>query len=348
MTSTAPPAHQLLADVDADAIRRDPACMRETLQAVCARGEPMWAGPLPLLTDTLVEVARVDLCLARLVEGHADAVRILAQADALPQPGVYGVWASRSAGTGLSAHPVPGGWRLHGELRFASGVDLLDRALTPGWREDGTHLLLDVPAERVAADRSTWQTAAMDASRSFTVALDRRVPEADVVGPPGHYLDRPGFAVGGLCVAAVWAGGARGVVDLVAAGLSDFDPNPHQLRRVGLMEVDAWQAVRLVRQAAEDLADADSAGVALPGQTQQIARVRTAVVAACDRVLDLAGAVVGPGGLTRNGRLARALADLGLYVRQHHLDLEAARLGEAAVRDATLSPTQPADDAGRG
>ena len=93
----------------------------------------MWTGPLDQLVTALHEVARVDLALARLVEGHADAMRILAQAGAVAGPGVYGVWASRSAGTGAAAVGEGGRWRLTGEVRFASGIGLIDRALVPGW-----------------------------------------------------------------------------------------------------------------------------------------------------------------------------------------------------------------------
>ena len=48
-------------------------------------------------------------------------------------------------------------------------------------------------------------------------------------------------------------------------------------------------------------------------------------------MIDEAGKVVGPGGLSRNARLARAIADLGIYVRQHHLDGELEQAGRRAL-----------------
>jgi hypothetical protein len=66
----------------------------------------------------------------------------------------------------------------------------------------------------------------------------------------------------------------------------------------------------------------------------EVGRARTCVVAACDAGMDEVGRIVGPGGLTRDARLARTLADLALYVRQHHLDAEAERAGSAAVAAA--------------
>ena len=72
----------------------------------------------------------------------------------------------------------------------------------------------------------------MDASRSFTVArrpVRRR--HDDVVGPPGFYLGRRGFPIGGLEVAAVWLGGAQSVLEQVVDGLRRF--RPPATRRAG-------------------------------------------------------------------------------------------------------------------
>jgi hypothetical protein len=313
----------LLAGVDADDLRSGPERMRLALGTVTRRMHTTWTGPLDALVTALAEVARVDLALARLVEGHADALRILDQAGGSPAAGVYGVWASRSAGTGVRAEAVDGGWHLRGELRFASGIGLIDRALVPGWVDEEHHLLFDVDATAAVADESTWRTAAMDASRSFTVALD--VDAGEPVGPTDFYLDRPGFVVGGLCVAAVWAGGLEQVVELVTRGLRAFTPSAHQLRRVGVMEQARWQTQVALGAAVHAVTEQQ------PGWQHAVAHARTTVATGCDTVLDEAGKVVGPGGLSRNARLARAIADLGIYVRQHHLDGELEQAGRRAL-----------------
>ena len=312
--------------VTADEVRSSTAAMRAAVRDLAATHTEVWTGPFPDFAEALTEVGRVDLCLARLVEGHADALRILDQAGAAPRPGVYGVWASRSAGTGVGARPDGTGWHLDGELRFASGIDVVDRALLPGWVDADTHLLFDVPAVAVSADRDSWRTTAMDASRSFTVTASMPCDADDVVGPENFYLRRPGFLVGGLGVAAVWAGGARSVLEQVAAGLRRFTPSAHQTRRLGVMEQAVWQARTAVDATARRLPglDGDRLG-------RETTAARTCVVAACEQVVDEAQRIVGPGGMSTDARLSRTLADLAIFVRQHHVDLAHEAAGRHAL-----------------
>jgi hypothetical protein len=315
--------------ITADRVRASLDGMRAGVREACL--DRSWTGPFTETVCDLAEVARTDLCLARLVEGHADAHRILAEAGATPADGVYGVWASRSVGTGARATREEAGWRLTGQVRFASGIDVIDRVLLPGWVDDRTHLLFDIPADAVHPDRSTWRTAAMDASRSFTVTVDAIAGEP--IGEASFYLDRPGFVIGGLGVAAVWAGGARSVTDLVATGLRAFSASAHQLRRLGRMDQAAWQASTLVEHVAERLEVLDRHGV-----ERSVAAARSGVVDACETVVDEAAKIVGPGGLVASARLARTLADLQLYIRQHNADHVWEAAGQHTLKSAEARP----------
>ena len=92
------------------------------------------------------------------------------------------------------------------------------------------------------------------------------------------------------------------------------------------------QAVWLARVAVESVVrrlpelHADALG-------RETATARTAVVETCERVVDEAGRIVGPAGLSGNARLARTLADLTIYARQHHVDLTLQSLGSHALRE---------------
>ena len=228
-------------------------------------------------------------------------------------------------GTGLKAVEGEDGWRLSGQIRFASGIDLIDRVLIPGWVDEDHHLLFDVAVGGFEPNRDSWATHAMDASRSFTCTCD----DTDAGTPVGgldFYLSRPGFAIGGIGPAAVWLGGADRVAELVATGLSRFPVSPHQLRRLGVIEQAIWAA---------DVALAHGVAALDRGESDDIptlvSHVRTAVVAACDVVLVEAPLIVGPGGLSTNAQLARSLSDLAMYVRQHHVDGSMQSYGEAAL-----------------
>lgn len=320
--------HTTLRRLDPDQLRSGPASMRHAVESVVAATADVWTADWPDVVRALADVGALDLCLGRLVEGHADAMRILDQAGVSPQSGVYGVWASRSAGTGLRATRDGEGWRLDGELRFASGIDVIDRALVPGWVDDEHHLLFDVAASDFVPDRDSWPTSAMDASRSFTCACDG-VPGGEPVGPTDFYLQRPGFAIGGLGPAAVWAGGVALVTEVTVHGVSRFPTTAHQRRRLGLVEQARWQAEVAIRHAATaaERGGDDAAG--------EVSHARTAVADACDVVVAASAMIVGPGGLSTNTRLIRARDDLALYVRQHHLDGAAESYGQAAIDAAS-------------
>ena len=62
-----------------------------------------------------------------------------------------------------------------------------------------------------------------------------------------------------------------------------------------------------------------------------VATVRAAVEHAAREVVDRAPRIVGPAPLSRDADLARALADLALYVRQHHAERDHAALGAQVV-----------------
>ncbi|MDO5495637.1 MAG: acyl-CoA dehydrogenase [bacterium] len=293
----------------------DPDSQREAILNLA--GQADWVSlSWPDFLEALIALGRTDITLSRLTEGHVDALRILHQAGAEPEAGaLYGVWASRSGGTGLSARPSASGWHLSGRLMFASGAGVLDRALVTAWPDDETHVLLDARVRDWPFDTTQWHTRAMEFSRSHRVQLDQEV-EARQVGEENFYLDRWGFFPGGVGVAAVWAGGAARVLDL----LGDQDQGAKRVR-FGRAQADLAAALAVVRQA----------GVALeerPADPQRLATLaRAGVAAAVRRVLDEARAIAGPAGLAFDEDLTRAVDDLALYVAQQNADSDAHYLG---------------------
>jgi alkylation response protein AidB-like acyl-CoA dehydrogenase len=221
---------------------------------------------------------------------------------------------------------------LTGTLRFCSGARVLDRALVVADAAAGTptseRLLLDVDVTAAGVEPlpGGWRTAAMADADTLDVAFhDVHVADGDLVGEPGWYLDRPGFVLGGAGVAAVWWGGAAGVLDRVLGHLPPV-PDAHQLAHVGELHTALAVTDALLQQTAAAV-DADPAG----DHGLAVGTVRAAAERAAREVVDRAPRIVGPGPLSRDDGLARALADLALYVRQHHAERDHAALGSQVV-----------------
>lgn len=286
----------------------------------------------------LAEWGRRDLSLARLAEGHTDAVAILADAGRTADPtALYGVWAARSGGTGARLVRDDGALVLDGTVRFCSGARILDRALVVADAPDvpdGGRLLVDLAVRRpgIQADPDTWASAAMAAADTLDVRFENvPVPTEAVVGGPGWYTARPGFAVGGAGVAAVWWGGAAGVLDRVMGHLPP-KPDAHQLAHVGELHALLEAAAALLARVAAEVDGTPDAD-----HSRRVAAVRSATERVVREVVDRAPRMVGPAPLSRDAVLARALADLSMYVRQHHGERDHAALGAqvfAARRDA--------------
>ena len=62
-------------------------------------------------------------------------------------------------------------------------------------------------------------------------------------------------------------------------------------------------------------------------------RVRGTLAQVCTEVLRVVGEATGPGPLTQDAGHAQAVADLQVYLRQHHGDRDDARLGAALLED---------------
>ncbi len=291
----------------------------------------------PQLLDALIAAGRTDVALARLLEGHVDALRILAQAGTEPAPGaLYGVWASRSERTGVRATPAGAQSILDGTIRFASGSGVIDRALVPVWLDSERHQLIELRLPEPAAldslgepatltlDTGSWATSAMEVARSHTWTFSGHpIPTSGAIGAVNFYLSRPEFFPGGVGVAACWLGGAARVADLAVARLSQ--PLSAALQhRCGLVRAALAGGAAMLDAAGRRLADEEVEH----GDGRQLAtEARSVVAAAVHTVLDEVHRIAGPAGLAYDRALSRAVHDLRLYVLQSNADADAAYLG---------------------
>jgi hypothetical protein len=309
---------------------RDPGDPAEVAAAFIAAAPLLASVPLPGAGDTasrfavLAGVATASPALARLVEGHLDALAILAELGAPLRPdGVrLGVWAAEPGGCVVEARRRGRGWRLEGRKPYASGADQLTHALITARRGDDRLLFL-VPADGWEVEPETWQAVGMAGSDSPTVTVSAAVETGALIGGVDGYLDRPGFWHGGVGVAAVWFGGALGVARaLRQAGTADA-LSAHGLAHLGGVEVALASAEAMLDAAAAGI-DADPrnhrGGARLRAMT-----VRAHVEHAATETLERVGRALGAGPLCHDRGHARRVADLTVYLRQSHAegDLEA-------------------------
>lgn len=283
------------------------------------------------LWSLLATVAAADLTVARVVEPHLDALAILRQAGLPAAPdAVYGVYAAERQGLVVTAIERDGATVLDGVKPWCSLAGSVDRALVTAHTAAGRRLFsVDLQDPGAAALPGQWHARGLAAVESGDLRL--AAVSAGPVGAPGWYLQRPGFAWGGIGVAACWYGGAVAVAERLLEVTRGREPD--QLALAALGEADRLlHGARLSLTAAARDVDAGRA-VGASGALLA-ARVRGMVAAAAERVLVLAGHALGPAPLTLDEEHARRVADLTVYLRQHHAERDDARLGAAVREDA--------------
>jgi hypothetical protein len=283
----------------------------------------------------LAAVAHHDLSLAKLFEGHTDALAILAELGADPQavgtpsaqaqgrdaPTRWAVFAAEGPDNRIDiVHRAGDSVTLAGRKGWCSGAHDVERALVTCWQADTGPWLaaVDLRAPGVTVQDGGWHAVGMAATRSVPIRLDGA--RATLVGDAGDYLARAGFWHGGAGIAACWYGGAVALADALAGRATPVD----YARHAALGDVDAALAAAAgaLRETAATIdaaPRADARAIAL--------RVRRVVEHAATAVLRLAGDALGASAFCLDARFARTAADLPVYLRQSHGARDAAALG---------------------
>jgi len=278
------------------------------------------------------DLAEEDLSLARLGEGHADAVAILAELDGPPpRPGSrWAVWAANPPGANVAASRHGGTWVLQGTKQYCSGARTCTHALVTAVAGDEPRLFA-VAVEDLEPREDSWPATGMAGSDTLDVGFPWVT--AEPVGPPGGYASRPGFSHGGVGVAACWYGGARGVARTLLRAAAKRDVGPHALAHLGAIDIALHTARAALARAADEI-DADPDDQRGEGPVRAL-RVRALTEAAATDVLARTGKALGAGPLSHDEAHSRAVADLTVYLRQHHAEQDLARLGELVTEHGT-------------
>ena len=284
------------------------------------------------LWEALATLAATDLGVARVVEPHLDALAILTQAGlgtSAESTATWGVFAAEGGDRPLAATAAGGAWTLTGVKPWCSLAGRIDRALITAHLSGGGRGLFDVDLRQpgISVTAASWHARGLAEIPSGPVTFEN--VEATAVGGTDWYLSRPGFAWGGMGVAACWFGGLVAVARAVFAGMGD-SPAPIPAMLLGQLDGAVQSARRALAEAAFAV---DSGTTDAPAVLAK--RVRSAVADASERAIIIAGHALGPAPLALDERHAKNVADLQLYVRQHHAEKDDASLGGALVAAGT-------------
>ncbi|WP_235830847.1 acyl-CoA dehydrogenase family protein [Arthrobacter cheniae] len=278
----------------------------------------------------LTTLATTDLTVARVVEPHLDALAILDQAGVAGQGGAWGVFAAEGPEVVLEASALPDGtWTLAGTKPWCSLADHLDSAIVTAHVSDGRRQAFAVNLRALGVTAETpeaWVSRGLPLITSCAVRFE--AVQATPVGGPGWYLDRDGFGWGGIGVAACWFGGALGIARTLLAAAQARTPDQLALMHLGRVDSALHETRTLLAHAAARV-DAGLAG----GQDGALlaARVRTTAFRCAELVLEAAAHGLGPAPLAFDEQHAARVADLHLYLRQHHAERDDAALGRRVL-----------------
>jgi alkylation response protein AidB-like acyl-CoA dehydrogenase len=299
------------------------------------------------LSDLLRRVGRVDLPLARLVEGHVNAVLLVevhgeraaraAMREAVGGGALLGVWGADGDRPLEWVDRAEGGVALRGAKRYASGLGLVDLALVTARSAPGApgRMFLVPAGDPARHDHGAWTASAMRATRSGGFDADGIVlDEAGCVGRAGDVMTEPWFEGGVWRYCAAHVGGAEGLIDRWAEMLGRMGrlDDPVQRDRLGRAMAEAAAARAVVEAAAEG---AEAAQEAPPGPVERtvacVLLAREAVEGACVRILALCERSLGMAAHDGAGPVDRMRRDLSLFLRQAAPDAKLSRALDAAL-----------------
>lgn len=280
------------------------------------------------LWEAFATIGAYDLGMVRALEPQVDALGILREAELDQPPQTWGVFAAEGGEHPLTATRQRLAWSLTGLKPWCSLAGNLDAALVTAHVGDGQRQLFAVQLSHAGVTVLPGSWAARGLTEIPSGPVEFEGVAAIPVGDPGWYLERPGFAWGGIGVAACWYGGAVGIGRTVHAAAS-AKPNPHLLAHLGAVD----ELLQSCRRALAEAAAMKDEGNAQPRLTAK--RVRATVARACEEIIDRAGHALGPAPLALDPAHSKRIADLQLYVRQFGAERDQESLGSAIAADVS-------------
>ncbi|PKH38145.1 acyl-CoA dehydrogenase [Pseudomonas sp. 43NM1] len=316
---------QPLGYADTQALGR---CLRALVEAGFDQLPLPGSGQTLARFQRLAEVGGHDLGLCKLYEGHTDALAIIQQLGGTPTPAsTWGMWAAEPPQAKVRVTPSGQMVLLNGRKAWCSGAAVLSHALLTAWDDQDQQQLvavaLDQPGVIVTTDG--WQALGMAATGSVEVVFESA--EAQAIGNPGDYLQRPGFWQGGIGIAACWYGAAQSIAERLRRHCAQR-PEPHALAHLGAVDSALHAAAEVLRVSALAIDAQPTANAELLAR-----RARAVVENSAEQVIQHVGRALGAGPYCKDRQFAQLIADLPVFLRQSHAERDLAALGQAVINE---------------
>lgn len=302
------------------------------------------AGARPCLV-LMRQLGRANLSVARLVEGHINAVklvfryagpslcrRVAADVDAGALLGVWGADATPPVTlAGDRDEPVLGGIK-----RFASGLGIVAAALVTCRTDDGIQLALVPATDPARMDASAWRMSGMRATASGLYDVSGLRLDGDaLVGAPDDYFREPDFEGGVWRYAAAHLGGAEALYTHMVRQLDKARRagDPHQASRIAGAAI-ACEGARLWLERACQVVECEEGPAEDAAAYALLAR--EAVESACLTVIDIVDRALGTFAYDTTSPVERIRRDLSVFLRQAAPDAKRMRAARALVARQAL------------
>lgn len=298
-------------------------CLRAMVEAGLDRLPLPGSGRTLERFRALADVGGHDLGLCKLYEGHTDALAIIEQLGGTPTPGsTWGMWAAEPPQARVQVSPLGHMVALNGRKAWCSGASVLSHALLTAWDGDQQQQLVAVALDQpgVTITDQGWNAVGMGATGSVEVLFDGA--EAQAIGNPGDYLQRPGFWQGGIGIAACWYGATWQIAERLRQHCAQREES-HALAHLGAVDTALQAAADVLRCSALKIDSAPEENAELLAR-----RTRAVIEQSAEQVMRDVGRALGAGPYCKDRHFARLIADLPVFLRQSHAERDLAALGQ--------------------
>ena len=311
-----------------------------------------------------VELARANMSLARCWEGHVNAQVLIAalgndeQKDRwfegiVSRGDIWVAWSGEPQASvpgqktafATSLERAPGGYILRGTKAYATSAGharraiLLVNAAGPGGARHATasadKLLLlgcDLSQPGLSYDSSWWNPIGMRATVSYMVRFDDVfIPDEDVIGRSGQYLQEGWQTRFSPHYAATFLGGAEAAYEYALASIHKQKraDDPYVAHRIAEMSLNIETAHLWLKHVADlwDHQRIEEAKAAAPKVRYLVEKLATETLDHCIRAC-------GARALLKPSPVERIYRDLSLYVRHDNADHVLATVGRQLLGNA--------------